>query len=46
VIIAAVIAGEVIDRCEFYMELDVPTLPAVSDRDLGGEIARLIRARA
>ena len=46
VIIAAALAGEVIDRCEFYMELDVPTLPAVSDRDLGGEITRLAQAGA
>lgn len=46
VIVAAVLAGEVIDRCEFYMELDVPTLPAVSNRDLSGEIAARAQARA
>jgi DMSO reductase anchor subunit len=45
-IVAAVIAGEVIDRCEFYMELDVPTLPAVSERDLRVTIPESPRAGA
>jgi len=45
-IIAAVVIGEAIDRCEFYLELDVPTLPEVTDRDLAGEITRLADAGA
>jgi DMSO reductase iron-sulfur subunit len=45
-VIATVVIGEVIDRCEFYMELDVPTLSAVSVRDLDREIAHVARAQA
>ncbi|MDH3215336.1 MAG: 4Fe-4S dicluster domain-containing protein [Candidatus Krumholzibacteria bacterium] len=38
-----VVVGEVIDRCEFYVELDVPTPRKQMARDLDIEIDRVLR---
>jgi hypothetical protein len=34
IVVACVLIGEVVDRCEFYLELDIPTARRQGERDL------------